>query len=105
MTIVRGTVPAELFGRREFGALLGRLARPQLIARAIAPVALTLAFPVRSDAHDHRRTCSLRAGLWRSAAYQVAIRKRARVPIAGAEMATPRGFRRGASWCKAEVSR
>ena len=27
MTIVRGTVPAELFGRREFGALLGRLAQ------------------------------------------------------------------------------
>jgi hypothetical protein len=45
MTIVRGTVPAELFGRREFGALLGRLARPQLIARAVAPVALALCFP------------------------------------------------------------
>ena len=45
MTIVRGTVPAELFGRDAFGALLGRLARPQLIARAIAPVALALCFP------------------------------------------------------------
>ena len=54
MTIVRGTVPAELFGRREFGALLGRLARPQLIARAIAPVALTLAFPFDPIANDHR---------------------------------------------------
>jgi len=29
MTIVRGTVPAELFGQRDYGALLGRLARPQ----------------------------------------------------------------------------
>ena len=45
MTIVRGTVPAELFGRDAFGALLGRLARPQLIARAVAPVALALCFP------------------------------------------------------------
>jgi hypothetical protein len=45
MTIVRGTVPAELFGRREFGTLLGRLARPQLIARAVAPVALAACFP------------------------------------------------------------
>ena len=45
MTIVRGTVPAELFGRRDFGTLLGRLARPQLIARAVAPVALALCFP------------------------------------------------------------
>jgi len=44
MTIVRGSVPAELFGRRAFGTLLGRLARPQLIARAGAPVALALCF-------------------------------------------------------------
>ncbi len=45
MTIVRGTVPAELFGRRDFGALIGRLARPQLVARAVAPVTLALLFP------------------------------------------------------------
>jgi predicted MFS family arabinose efflux permease len=44
MTIVRGSVPAELFGRRSFGTLLGRLARPQLIARAGAPVTLALCF-------------------------------------------------------------
>ena len=42
MTIVRGTVPAELFGHRDYGALLGRLARPQFILKAIAPFALTL---------------------------------------------------------------
>jgi hypothetical protein len=40
MTIVRGTVPAELFGREGFGALLGRLAKPQFIARAVAPAVL-----------------------------------------------------------------
>jgi MFS family permease len=40
LTIVRGTVPAELFGRDGYGALLGRLAMPQVIARALAPVAL-----------------------------------------------------------------
>jgi MFS family permease len=38
MTIVRGTAPAELFGQRQLGALLGRLARPAFIAKAIAPV-------------------------------------------------------------------
>lgn len=73
MTIVRGTVPAELFGRNEFGALLGRLAQPQLIARAVAPVALTLAFPF-----DPTRvvTVYLVAGgaLVALAAYQRAIR-------------------------------
>jgi hypothetical protein len=46
MTIVRGTVPAELFGQREYGALLGRLARPQFLAKAVAPVALTLLFAI-----------------------------------------------------------
>lgn len=40
MTIVRGTVPADLFGREGYGALLGRLAMPQFIARALAPAAL-----------------------------------------------------------------
>jgi hypothetical protein len=46
MTIVRGTVPAELFGQRGYGALLGRLARPQFVAKAAAPLALTLVFAV-----------------------------------------------------------
>jgi hypothetical protein len=46
MTIVRGTVPAELFASRGYGALLGRLAQPQFIAKAIAPLALTLVFAV-----------------------------------------------------------
>ena len=46
MTIVRGTVPAELFGHREYGALLGRLALPQFVLKAVAPFALTLLFLV-----------------------------------------------------------
>jgi MFS family permease len=49
MTIVRGTVPAELFGHRGYGALLGRLAQPQFILKAIAPVALTLLYAVDPD--------------------------------------------------------
>jgi predicted MFS family arabinose efflux permease len=46
MTIVRGTVPAELFGPRGYGELLGRLARPAFIAKAIAPVMLSFVFVV-----------------------------------------------------------
>jgi predicted MFS family arabinose efflux permease len=46
MTIVRGTVPAELFGHRDYGALLGRLALPQFVLKAIAPFALSLFFLV-----------------------------------------------------------
>lgn len=43
VTIARGTVPAELYGRDQYGALLGRLARPQFIARATAPFVVALA--------------------------------------------------------------
>ncbi len=39
VTIVRGTVPAELFGRAGYGGTLGNLAAPALFARAIAPFA------------------------------------------------------------------
>jgi MFS family permease len=37
LTIVRGTVPAELFGREHYGTLLGRLALPSFFAKALAP--------------------------------------------------------------------
>jgi len=49
MTIVRGTVPAELFGPKGYGALLGRLARPQFILKSSAPLALTLLYTVDPD--------------------------------------------------------
>ncbi len=41
LTIIRGTAPAELIGRESLGALLGRLSRPAMIAKAVAPVAFT----------------------------------------------------------------
>jgi len=42
LTIVRGTVPAELFGRKGYGALLGRLALPSFVCKAFAPLAVSL---------------------------------------------------------------
>ena len=75
MTIVRGTVPAELFGSRGYGALLGRLAQPQFIAKAVAPVALTFVFIV-----DASRAATLwtlvGCGALALIAYQRAIRRR-----------------------------
>jgi len=72
MTIVRGTVPAELFGSRGYGELLGRIARPAFIAKAIAPVALTLVFSL--DASRRIAEAALAAGglaglfaFWRAA--------------------------------------
>ncbi len=37
MTIVRGTVPAEIWGRDGYGGLTGLMATPVLIARAVGP--------------------------------------------------------------------
>jgi len=77
MTIVRGTVPAELFGRDGFGALLGRLALPQLVARAVAPVALALCFPF-----DPARTLTpwllVALGMLAVIAYRQALRRHGR---------------------------
>jgi MFS family permease len=39
LTIVRGTVPVELYGRDHYGAVTGALATPGLIARAAGPIA------------------------------------------------------------------
>lgn len=39
LTIVRGTVPAELFGREGYGAVSGALGTPGIVARAIGPYA------------------------------------------------------------------
>jgi predicted MFS family arabinose efflux permease len=75
MTIVRGTVPAELFGQKDYGALLGRLAQPQFIAKAFAPLAMTLVFAV-----DPTRTMSVYAlagiSIVALLAYQLALRSR-----------------------------
>jgi MFS family permease len=74
MTIVRGTVPGVLFGSREFGSLLGRLAQPQYILKALAPVAVTLLF-----AADETRLVALASlasgAIVALAAYRMAIRK------------------------------
>jgi hypothetical protein len=75
MTIVRGTVPGVLFGPRDFGALLGRLARPQFILKAFAPVAVTLLFAI----DDSRRVAlfALAGGaLLALAGYRKAIARR-----------------------------
>lgn len=72
LTIVRGTVPAELFGHRDYGALLGRLALPQFVLKAVAPFALALLFIV-----DPARTATpyalLLLALFALAAYLAAI--------------------------------
>ena len=73
MTIVRGTVPADLFGRDRYGELLGRLAKPQFISRAIAPAVLAavlMADPERRVALVALAVCGIAAFI----AYRRAVR-------------------------------
>ncbi|WP_227470503.1 MFS transporter [Massilia sp. YMA4] len=42
LTIVRGTVPQALFGRRHYGAIAGAMAGPSLLARAAGPLLTAL---------------------------------------------------------------
>lgn len=42
MTVVRGTVPVELFGRERYGTITGLLSAPSLIARAAGPTVVAL---------------------------------------------------------------
>jgi hypothetical protein len=42
MTIVRGTLPVELYGRTHYGAITGALAMPGLVARAAGPLVAAL---------------------------------------------------------------
>jgi predicted MFS family arabinose efflux permease len=75
MTIVRGTVPGVLFGSRNYGALLGRLAQPQFILKAFAPVAVTLLFAV-DDARRVALYTLAAGGVAAFGAYRMAIRRR-----------------------------
>ena len=74
LTIVRGTVPAVLFGRAGYGALLGKLARPAFIARALAPVVFSVALTaglMRGNAILALFACAALSVL----AYQLALKK------------------------------
>jgi Na+-translocating ferredoxin:NAD+ oxidoreductase RnfD subunit len=75
VTIVRGTVPAELFGRLGYGRMLGNLAAPALVARAIAPLAYApLALP--QTAPFAWLLALLGLALLSLASFAVAIRRR-----------------------------
>lgn len=73
MTIVRGIVPAELYGRHDYTTLLGRLARPAFIARALAPFAFTLA--LASLGQTPTMLMLLVISLLASVAYWLAVRQ------------------------------
>jgi predicted MFS family arabinose efflux permease len=42
LTILRGTLPASMFGRKQYGAISGALAAPALIAKASGPLVFAM---------------------------------------------------------------
>lgn len=51
MTILRGTLPAAIFGRKQYGAISGALAAPALLAKASGPLVFAMALDF-SGAHS-----------------------------------------------------
>ncbi|MFS0755827.1 MFS transporter [Noviherbaspirillum sp. 1P10PC] len=72
MTIVRGIVPAELYGRQDYTTLLGRLARPAFVARALAPFGFTLALASLGQVSTMRLLLAI--SLVATVAYWLAVR-------------------------------
>lgn len=52
VTIVRGAVPAQLFGREHYGAVAGALAAPQMFALASGPVLVSLIWRASGGSYD-----------------------------------------------------
>lgn len=74
MTIVRGTVPAELFGRDAYGSIMGRIARPAFLAKAAAPLTVAL---LLADGNGYGLMAPVLAGVMVLAlvAYITAVRR------------------------------
>jgi hypothetical protein len=74
MTIVRGVVPAELYGREGYGLLLGKLSRPAFAARAMAPFALPFALTLGLGP-THAIAGLIAIAVLATIAYQIAVRR------------------------------
>jgi predicted MFS family arabinose efflux permease len=88
LTIARGTVPVELFGPQQQGALLGALARPSFVAKALAPAlfaaGLSAGFSMRSGVGLLAFISALALACFWFAARGASAPKQDRVPIATA---------------------
>lgn len=75
LTIARGTVPQEIFGKQRFGELLGRLALTSLFARALGPGALS-AIALLGVSHGGSLGILMAVALIGTACYAVALGRR-----------------------------
>lgn len=74
LTIVRGTAPAELFGRQGLGALLGHLSRAASFAKALAPAAWSALLAIGLARHSAIAVL-FALGIGATASYWKAVRR------------------------------
>jgi MFS family permease len=79
MTIVRGAIPAELFGREAYGAINGAMAAPVLVAKAAGPLVAALLF-VALGGYDATLTVLIALGAASAAVFVLATRARREQP-------------------------
>ena len=75
MTIVRGAVPVELWGRENYGALMGWLAFPAMLARASGPLLASIIWTA-AGGYDAVLWVLLGCGVAAVAAFYVAVGRR-----------------------------
>jgi hypothetical protein len=74
LTVVRGTAPAELFGREGLGGLLGHLSRFASYAKALAPASYSALLAVGLD-RDASIGVLAALGIAASASYWRGVRR------------------------------
>jgi len=75
MTIVRGTIPAELYGRANYGVVNGAMAAPVFVSKALGPLAASMAFGILGG-YGGVVLALLAVGLLSAAVFAIATRIR-----------------------------
>ena len=89
MTIVRGAIPAELYGRERYGAINGAMATPVLLAKAAGPIAASLVLAATGQP-TAMILCLAAVGAGSAAIFGATVRPTdARAAVNAAEAAAP----------------
>jgi MFS family permease len=84
MTIVRGSIPAELYGRQHYGVVNGAMATPVLLAKAAGPIAASMALLTWPDPM-HLLQLMAAIAATSAAVFGWTVRRRAAAPTGTAE--------------------
>jgi hypothetical protein len=76
LTVARGSLPAELFGREHYGAVSGALAAPALISLALGPFLASALWTAMGGSYAAVAMSLLTVSLTGLALYAMAVRRR-----------------------------